>query len=82
MFADIDFFVFYILFCILVLFSKKSGFQWRRQPFTKNDIVEEKLDDIDINDIRNLEDLPRLVFIHEECEYPKIVNWWWWRAYY
>ena len=30
-------------------------------------IVEEELDGIDIDDIRNLEDLLRIVFIHEEC---------------
>ena len=30
-------------------------------------IVKEELDAIDIYDIRNLEDLLRIVFIHEEC---------------
>ena len=30
-------------------------------------IVKEELDGIDINDIGNLEDLLRIVFIHEEC---------------
>ena len=30
-------------------------------------IVKEELDGIDIDDIRNLEDLLRIVFIHEEC---------------
>ena len=33
----------------------------------KNVIVEEELDCIDIDDIGNLEDSPRLVFIDEEC---------------
>ena len=30
-------------------------------------IVQEELDGIDIDDIGNLEDLLRIVFIHEEC---------------
>ena len=30
-------------------------------------IVKEELDGIDIDDIGNLEDLPTIVFIHEEC---------------
>ena len=30
-------------------------------------IVKEELDDPDIDDIGNLEDLLRIVFIHEEC---------------
>ena len=30
-------------------------------------MVKEELDDIDIDDIKNLEDLLRIVFIHEEC---------------
>ena len=43
--------------------------------FNENEvIVEEDLEDIDINDIGNLEDLPRLVFINEDCENPKVVN--------
>ena len=33
----------------------------------KNVIVEEELDRIDINDIVNLENSPKLVFIDEEC---------------
>ena len=42
--------------------QRKSGFQRRRQPF----IVDEELDDIHIDNIWNLEDLPRLVFIVKE----------------
>ena len=53
-FADIDYFIF------LVLFSKT-------QPFRKNCDSQEKLDGIDIDDIGNLEDLLTIVFIHEEC---------------
>ena len=30
-------------------------------------MVKEELDDIDIDDIENLEDLLRIVFINEEC---------------
>ena len=30
-------------------------------------IVKQELDGIDIDDIRNLEDLLRIVIIHEEC---------------
>ena len=30
-------------------------------------IIKEELDGIDIDDIGNLEDLLRIVFIHEEC---------------
>ena len=36
-------------------------------PSEKNVIVTEEPDGIDIDDIRNLEDLLRTVFIHEEC---------------
>ena len=35
-------------------------------------IVKEELDGIDIDDIGNLEDLLRIVFIHEECENLKV----------
>ena len=40
----------------------------------KNVIVEEELDCIDKDDIRNLEDSPRLVFINEECVNLLVVN--------
>ena len=30
-------------------------------------MVKEELDNIDLDDIENLEDLLRIVFIHEEC---------------
>ena len=39
-------------------------------PSEKN--VTEELDGIDIDDTGNLEDLLRIVFIHEECENLKI----------
>ena len=65
MFANIELFLFF-------QFSdqRKSGFQRRRQPF----IVDEELDDIDIDDIWNLEDSRRLVFIVKECGNSKVVN--------
>ena len=39
--------------------------------------VVEELNDIDINEIGNLEDLPRLVFIDEKCGNLKVVDWQW-----
>ena len=42
----------------------------------KNVIVEEELDRIDINDIVNLENSPKLVFIDEECGNFIAVNDW------
>ena len=47
------------------MFSKKK-------PSQKVAIVEEKLDDIDIDDFVILEGLPELVFINEECGNPKV----------
>ena len=53
----------------MFLFSKnKSRFHSRRQPFRKIIIAEEELDGIGIDDIANLEDSPRFVFIDEKCE--------------
>ena len=37
-------------------------------------IVEKELDDIDIDDIVNLEDLPELVFIDEDCGTSKAID--------
>ena len=54
-------------FAFLVLISLKN------QLF-KNVIVEEELDCIDIDDIGNLEDSPRVVFINEECGNLIVVN--------
>ena len=39
----------------------------KHNPSGKIVIVKEELDGIDIDDIGNLEDLPTIVFIHEEC---------------
>ena len=54
-------------FTFLVLISLK-------QQLFRNFIVEEELDCIDIDDIGNLEDSPRLVFINEECGNLIVVN--------
>ena len=61
---------------ILVLFiqyyfqkNHGYGFVKKSNPSKKkNVIVEEETDCIDIDDIRNLEDSPKLEFIDEECE--------------
>ena len=47
---------------------KKSRFHLKRQPLEKVVINQEEADGIHIYDIRNLEDSPRLLSIHEECE--------------
>ena len=60
-------------FIFLVLFSK-NGFVKKSNPSEKNVIVEEELDCIDIDDIGNLEDSPRLVFIDEDCGNLIVVN--------
>ena len=50
-----------------VSFSKTITFQLNKhKPSEKNVIVKEELDGIDIDDIGNLKDLLRIVFIHEE----------------
>ena len=62
MFADKDFFIF------LALFSKTITFQLNCiNPSKEIVIVKKKLNGIDIDDIVNLEDLLRIVLIHEEC---------------
>ena len=47
----------------LVLFSKKSNFYQKSNSSEKNAIVEEELYCIDIDDIGNLEDSARIVFV-------------------
>ena len=37
-------------------------------------IAKEELDGTDIDNIGNLEDLLRIVFIHEECENPEVLS--------
>ena len=61
-----------ILTCfIFLIFTKKSRFNWKKQ---KKNIVEQELDCIDIDDIGNLEDSSRLVFIGKKCENLIVVN--------
>ena len=55
-------------FIFLVLFSEKLASIDEDNPSEKFVTAEEELDGIDIDDIGNLEDSPRLVFIEEERE--------------
>ena len=50
------------------------GLLKRSNSSEKNDIVGEELNCIDIDDIGNLEDSPRLVLINEECGNLIVVN--------
>ena len=62
MFADIEFFIF------SVLFRRKSRFNLRGQSFRKNCDSQGKNQMVLIQKLRgNLEDLVRIVFIHGEC---------------
>ena len=57
--------------CFLFLsffFSKNRGFIQEGNPSEKDVIVEEELNGIDVDDIANLQDSPRVVFMYEECE--------------
>ena len=70
-FADIDFLcISSFIFKEHHVFNEEDNLshftQWRRQSF-KVVIVKEELDDTDIDDIANLEELPWLAFINEEC---------------
>ena len=60
-------------FIFLVLFLKIINVK-KATLREKNVIVEKELDCIDINDIGNLEDSPRLVFIDAECRNLIVVN--------
>ena len=53
---------------------RKTGRIDRYDSSEKNVIVEEELDCINIDDIGNLEDWTRLVFIDEECGNLIVVN--------
>ena len=57
-----------------MFFLKSHLFIEEDNPSEKFVIVEEELDGIDIYDIGNLEDSPRLAFIKEECENLIVVN--------
>ena len=50
------------------------GFIKKSNSSEKNIVVEEELDCFDIDDIGNLEDSPRLVFMNEECGDLIVVN--------
>ena len=54
-------------------FWRKSLFCWRGKPSHKFDAVEQEQDGIDIDGIGNLMDLPKLMFIDEECGNLKVV---------
>ena len=61
--ADIKVFFFWFYF------RKKLRFHSRGNPFRKSCYCWERtIDGIDVDDIGNVEDSPRLVFIHEECK--------------
>ena len=64
-----------ILTCyiFLVLFLKSSRFH-RNASEKKPVIVEEELDCIEIDDIGNVEDSPRLVFMDDKCGNLIVVN--------
>ena len=55
-------------------FQKNHGFIEDGNPSENVVIVDEDLDGIDIDDIRNLADLPRLESIDEECGNLRVVN--------
>ena len=62
-------------FIFLFFFLNRSGFYSRKKPFRKSCYGWERtVDGIDINDIGNLEDSPRFVFIDEESENLIVVN--------
>ena len=52
---------------VLLVFIEKGN------PSEKVVILEEDLDDIDIDSIASLEDLPKLVFIDEKCRNLKVI---------
>ena len=60
-------------FIFVVLFSKYYGFV-KKATLQKKFIFEKELDRIDRDDIGNLEDSPRLLFIDEECGNLIVVN--------
>ena len=63
-------------YCIfLVLFKKKNTILLKKKTIQKKIIiVEAELNRVNIDDIRNLEDLPRFVFIDEEYRNLRVVN--------
>ena len=55
-------------------FISNYGFFEEDNPSEKVVIVEEELNRVDINDIGNLQNLPRFMFIDEECGNLKVAN--------
>ena len=62
------------LFNFSSIIFKKIAVSLTVKPSEKNIITEEELDCIDIGDIENVDDSPRLVLIDEECGNLIIVN--------
>ena len=54
-------------------FWRKSRFYWRGKPSNKVNTAEEEQDRINITGTGNLMDLPKLMFIDEECGNLKVV---------
>ena len=54
-------------------FWRRSRFYWREKSSDKVNTVEEEQDGINITGIGNLMDLPKLMFIDEECGNLKVV---------
>ena len=67
-FANID-----LLYFSTFIFEK-TRFHWRRQTFRKRCYRWGRTKPFDINDIENLQNLPRFVFIDKECGNLKLVN--------
>ena len=63
-----------VLYCSSFIFKENHVFNGKDNLLEKVVIVEEKKDDIDIDDIVNLEDLPELAVIDGECGNPEIVG--------
>ena len=65
-----------ILTCFIFYFyfQKKSRFHLRRQAFRNTLIAEEELNGTGIDEIGNLEDLPRFVLVNEECRNLEVVH--------
>ena len=62
-----------MIFLCFSTFIFKENHVLNEEENTLQKVVEE-LNDIDINEIGNLEDLPRLVFIDEKCGNLKVVD--------
>ena len=69
----------FYLFSFSIFKKKYHGFIEEHGSSEKVVIVKEELNSVDIDDIGNLEDLPRFVFIDEECG--NFSSQWWLTAY-